>query len=62
MSKNEEVVPRYISPSPHYWEDHVEFEQKVYNFEPLIHHVVEQEVTTQGIRMSRGVELLLITK
>jgi GTP cyclohydrolase FolE2 len=32
------------------------------NFEPQIHYVVEQEATTQGIKMSRGVELVIVTK
>jgi hypothetical protein len=43
------MVPKYRSTSPpYYWEgqENEEFEQKVQNFEPLIHYVVEQEVTT----------------
>jgi hypothetical protein len=44
MLKKEEVAPRYISPSPPYYrEDHEnkKFEQRVQNFEPPIHYVVE---------------------
>jgi hypothetical protein len=65
MSEREEVVPRYISTSPpYYWKDHEyeEFEQKVQNFELSIHSMVEQEVATQGIKMSRGVEPIFITR
>ncbi len=29
---------------------------------PLIHYVVDQKVTTQGIKISIGVELVLINK
>jgi hypothetical protein len=59
------VVPRYKFASfPYYQEDHEieELEQRVPNFEPLIRYVVEQEATIQGIRMSRGVELVLVTR
>ncbi len=59
MLEREEVVPRYRSTSPPYYRkdhDNKEFEQKVQNFEPSIHYVVEQEVATQGIKMSRGVK------
>jgi hypothetical protein len=31
------------------------------NFEPLIHRVIEQEAATQGIKISRGIELVLVT-
>jgi hypothetical protein len=65
MSKKEEVVPRYRPASPPYYQEGQEnekFEQKTHNFEPLIHYVVEQEVGIQGIRISKGVELVLITK
>ncbi len=64
-SKRKEVIPRYILASPPYYQkEHVdeEFEQRAQNFEPLIHYVVEQEATTQGIRMSKGVELVHVTK
>ncbi len=64
MSKKK-VVTRYRSISPHYYQEgqeNEEFEQKAHNFEPLIHYVVEQEVATQGIRMSKGVEPILITR
>ncbi len=65
MSKREEVVPRYISTSPHYyWEDHenAKFEQRTQNFELLIRYMVEQEVVTQGIKMSKGVESILVIR
>jgi hypothetical protein len=39
-----------------------EFEQRTQNFELLICYMVEQEVTTQGNKMSRGVELVLVTR
>jgi hypothetical protein len=42
--EKEEVIPRYKSASPlYYQEDHqnAKFEQKVQNFEPQIHYVVE---------------------
>jgi hypothetical protein len=44
MLKREEVVPRYRSTSsPYYREDHEneEFEERIQNFEPSIHYVVE---------------------
>ncbi len=48
----------------YYQKDHenVESEQKVQNFEPPIHYVVEQKVAIQGIKMSKGIESILITK
>jgi len=39
-----------------------EFELRAHNFEPPIHYVVEQEVAIQGIKMPRGVELVLVTR
>ncbi len=51
--------------SPPYYRDgqkNEKFEQRAQNFEPSIHYIVEQEVATQGIRMSRGVELVLETR
>ncbi len=39
-----------------------EFELRAHNFEPSIHYVVEQEVAIQGIKMPRGVELVLVTR
>jgi len=63
-SKREEVIPRYILVSPpYYWEDYEDekFQQKTHNFELPFHYVVEQEATIQGIKMSRGVEPILIT-
>ncbi len=64
MSKREEVVPRYIYVSPLYYRDsqeNEEFKQRAQNFEHLIHYFVEQEAATQGIRMSRGIEQVLVT-
>ncbi len=61
--EREEVVPRYRSASPpYYWKENLELEERALNFEPQIHYVVEQEATTQGIKMSRGVELVIVTK
>ncbi len=65
MLEKEEIVSKYRFVSlPYYRKDHEneEFEQRAHNFEPLICYVVEQEVATQGIIMSKGVELLLVTK
>ncbi len=39
-----------------------EFEQRILNFEPLIHNDVEQKTTTQGIIISKRVESVLVTK
>jgi hypothetical protein len=64
-SRREEVVLRYKSVLlPYYWngQENEEFEQKFQNFEPPIHYIVEQKITTQGIKMSRGVELVLVTR
>jgi len=36
--------------------------KKVQNFEPQIHYVVEQKAITKGIKMSKRVELVLVTK
>jgi len=58
-------VPRYIHVSPpFYQEEHEdeELEKKAHNFEPHIHYVVEQKVTIQGIKISKGVECVLITR
>ncbi len=58
------MVPRYIFASPPYYEEGEEnekFEQRAQNFEPSIHYVVKQEATTQGIKISKGVELVLVT-
>ncbi len=65
MSKREKVVPRYRSTSHFYYRDgqeNKEFKQRVHNFEPMIHYVIEQEAATQGIKMSRGIELVLVTR
>jgi len=62
--KREEVVPRYKSTSPPYYQEHEneELEERAQNFEPRIHYVVEQEATTQGIKMSKQVEPILIIR
>jgi hypothetical protein len=39
-----------------------ELEKRAPNFEPYIHYVVEQKIATQGIKMSKGVERILIIK
>jgi hypothetical protein len=36
--------------------------KKTLNFEPPIHYVIEQEATTKGIKMSKGVESVFVTK
>jgi hypothetical protein len=49
MLKKEEIVIRYKSTSLLYYRDgqkNEEFEQKVQNFQLLIHYVIEQEATT----------------
>jgi hypothetical protein len=64
-SKREEVMLRYRSTSPPYYKKErqdEELEERTQNFEPQIHYVVEQETVTQGIRMSRGVESIIITR
>ncbi len=65
MSKMEEVIPRYRSTSlPYYNKEHEDekLEVRSQNFEPRICYVVEQEAATQSIKMSRGVESILVTK
>jgi hypothetical protein len=65
MLEREEVVPRYKYASPlYYWKgrENEEFDQRAQNFEPLIHSIVEQEDITQGIKISRGVESILVTR
>jgi hypothetical protein len=54
---------KFVSP-PYYWEGqkNEKFEQKTQNFELPIHYVVEQEVITQGIRICKGVELVLVIR
>jgi hypothetical protein len=64
MSKREEVVLRYIYASPpcsRNGQENEGFKQRAQIFEPMIHYIIEQEVATQGIRMSRGVELVFVT-
>ncbi len=61
----EEVEPRYKSASPPYYCDgkkDEKCEQRAYNFELSIHYVIEQEVVTHDIKMSRGVEPIPVTK
>jgi hypothetical protein len=66
MSKKEEVVPRYkLVLPPYYWKEHEDedqLEERAQNFELQIHYVVEQKAITLGIRMSKRVELILVTK
>jgi hypothetical protein len=65
MSKKEEVVSRYkLASPPYYRKEHEdeELEERAQNFELQIHYVVEQKAITMGIRMSKGVELILVTK
>ncbi len=65
MLEKEEVVLKYRSISPLYYregQENEEFEQITYNFEPFIHYIVEQETATQGIRISKKVEPVLVTK
>ncbi len=64
-SKKEEVVPRYKSISlAYYQEQHKdeELEERAHNFEPHIHYVVEQKAIIQGIRIFKGMELVLVTR
>ncbi len=59
------MVLKYKSVSPLYYregQENEEFEQRPHNFEPPNHYVVEQEATTQGIRISKRIEPVLITK
>ncbi len=59
------MVLKYKSTStPYYWEgqENEKFEQKAQNFEPLIHYVVEQEVIIQDIRISKGVDSILVIR
>jgi hypothetical protein len=63
--KREEVVPRYKSISPPYYQENhenEEFEQKAQNFEPSICYMVKQKVAIRGIRMSRAIESILVIK
>jgi predicted glycosyltransferase len=64
-SKREEIVPRFRSTSPFYYRkehEDEELEEIIQNFERQIHYVVEQEAPTQGVKLSRGVELVLVTR
>ncbi len=65
MLEKEEMVLKYRSISPLYYrkgQENEKFEQIIYNFEPLIHYIVEQEIATQGIRIFKKVEPVLVTK
>jgi hypothetical protein len=56
---------RYKFVSPPYDQNDQEnekFEQIIHNFEPLIHYVIEEKVAIQYIKMSRGVEPILVTR
>jgi hypothetical protein len=49
MLKWEEVVPRYRFASPPYYEEKYEdkkFEERIKNFEPQIHYLIEQKFVT----------------
>jgi fructose-bisphosphate aldolase class 1 len=64
-SKREKIVPRYILTSPpYYWKDYEDedFEQKIHNFEPPFRYVVEQEAIIHGIKMSKGVKPIFVTR
>ncbi len=63
-SERKKVVPRYIYDSPPFYQEKHEdekLEKKTQIFEPEIFYVVGQKVTTQGKKMSRGVQLILVT-
>jgi hypothetical protein len=63
--KREEIVQRYkFASPPYYQEEHQneKLEERAQNFEPRIYYVVEQETTTQGIKMSKQVEPVLVLK
>jgi hypothetical protein len=62
--EREEVVPRYKFVSPPYYQEHEdeELEKKAQNFEPHTHYVVEQKVATQDIKISKGIEPILVIK
>jgi hypothetical protein len=65
MLEREEVIPRYKFASLPYYRKEYEDEklkEKNQNFEPQIHYLVEQEVATQSIKMSKGVELVLVAR
>ncbi len=64
-SKKEEVIPRYKLVSLFIIEKNIRMrnlKKKTQNFEPQIHYVVEQKIATQGIKMSRRVESIFVTK
>jgi len=61
MLEGEEVVPRYkFALFFYYAKEHEDekLDEKAHNFELHIHYVVEQEATTKGIEMSKGIELV----
>jgi hypothetical protein len=65
MLEKEEVVPRYkLASPPYYRKGHQdeELEEKAQNFEPQIHYVVDQKVATHGVKMSKGVESILVSR
>ncbi len=64
MLEGEEVVPRYkFALFFYYAKEHEDekLDEKAHNFELHIHYVVEQEATTKGIEMSKGIELVFVT-
>jgi hypothetical protein len=65
MLEREEIMPRYESVSPPYYQgehEDQELEERTQNFEPQIHYVVEQKATTQDIKMSKRIEPILVIK
>jgi hypothetical protein len=63
MSKREEMVPRYKSRSSlYYWEGQENEGFRVHNFKPLFYYIIEQEAITHGIKISRRVEPIFITR
>jgi hypothetical protein len=63
MSKREEVVLMYRFASPLYYrngQENEKFEQRAQKIEPPIQYVIEQEATTQGIRMSKGIKSVFV--
>ncbi len=65
MLERKEVMPWYISVSPPYYQEEHEDQEReeiTQNFEPHIPYVVEQKAAIQDIKMSRRVELILVTR
>jgi hypothetical protein len=65
MLKKEEIILRCRSTSPPYYQEEHEdekLEKITQNFELEIHYVLEQKVATKGIKTSRGVHMIFITR